>query len=62
MKIRVLVVDDEPWARKRILALLKVERDVEIIGECSGGREAIKKILDLSPELVFLDVQMPGAT
>lgn len=56
----MLVVDDEPWARKRILALLKVEQDFEIIGECSGGREAIKKILDLSPDLVFLDVQMPG--
>jgi two-component system LytT family response regulator len=59
MKIRVLIVDDEPWARKRIATLLKPEQDIEIIGECSTGDEAIVKILELTPDLVFLDIQMP---
>lgn len=59
MKIRVLIVDDEPWARKRIATLLKAEVDVEIVVECADGGTAIKKISELSPDLVFLDVQMP---
>jgi len=59
MKMRVLIVDDEPWARKRIASLLKPEADVEIAGECSTGADAINKIEVLSPDLVFLDVQMP---
>ena len=59
MKIRVLIVDDEPWARKRIATLLRAEADVEIVGECADGTAAISKIGELSPELVFLDVQMP---
>ncbi len=58
-KIRVLVVDDEPWARKRIASLLKAEPDVEIVGECADGADAVAKIVELSPDLVFLDVQMP---
>jgi two-component system LytT family response regulator len=59
MKIRVLIVDDEPWARKRIATLLRAEADVEIVGECADGATAITKIGELSPDLVFLDVQMP---
>ena len=54
-----MIVDDEPWARRRIAALLKSEPDVEVAGECRGGVEAIEKIPELSPDLVFLDVQMP---
>jgi len=54
-----VIVDDEPWARRRIAALLKSEPDVEVAGECRGGVEAIEKIPELSPDLVFLDVQMP---
>jgi len=52
-------VDDEPWARKRIATLLKAEADVEIVGECGGGLEAIHAITERVPDLVFLDVQMP---
>jgi two-component system LytT family response regulator len=58
-KIRVLIVDDEPIAREGLRALLEGERDVEIVGECKNGREAIKATREQAPDLVFLDVQMP---
>jgi two-component system LytT family response regulator len=57
--IRVLIVDDEAWARKRIVRLLKGEPDVEIVAECENGVEAIERIGKDAPDLVFLDVQMP---
>jgi two-component system LytT family response regulator len=47
-------------ARERILGLLAQESDVEVVGQCSDGRQAISAIQQLSPELVFLDVQMPA--
>jgi two-component system LytT family response regulator len=59
MKIRALIVDDEPLARKRILMFLRDEPDVEIVGECVNGAEAIEQIGRHNPDLVFLDVQMP---
>jgi two-component system, LytTR family, response regulator len=59
MKIRALIVDDEPWARRRIAKLLGAEQDVEIIGQCSDGAAAIQQVVELRPDLVFLDVQMP---
>jgi CheY-like chemotaxis protein len=59
-KIRTLVVDDEPMARERILSLLTQENDVEVIGECGDGVQAVSVIQQRSPDLVFLDVQMPG--
>jgi two-component system, LytTR family, response regulator len=58
-KIRTVIVDDEPLARRGIRAHLKEERDVEIIAECSNGREAVHVIEEQAPDLVFLDVQMP---
>lgn len=58
-KIRALIIDDEPLARERIRTLLSVEEDVEIIGECADGREAVSTIKKESPDLLFLDVQMP---
>ena len=58
-KIRTLVVDDEPLARERLTGLLFNEPDIEIVGQCRDGEEAITSIMDLSPDLVFLDVQMP---
>ena len=61
-KIRTLVVDDEPMARERVLALLRQEQDVEVIGECGDGSQAVSAIQQQSPDLVFLDVQMPGCT
>jgi two-component system, LytTR family, response regulator len=56
---RVLIVDDEALARERIRTLLASERDVTIVGECSGGREAVAAIVQHRPDLVFLDIQMP---
>jgi len=58
-KIRALVVDDEPLARERVLTLLQQEADVEVVGECSDGGQAVNAIQQHSPDLVFLDVQMP---
>ena len=59
--IKTLVVDDEPLARERVISLLKDEEGIELLGECRDGQEAIAAIKGLAPDLVFLDVQMPGA-
>jgi two-component system, LytTR family, response regulator len=58
-RIRVLIVDDEPLARRGIRQLLAHEPDVEVVGECRDGREALTALDTLAPDLVFLDVQMP---
>jgi two-component system LytT family response regulator len=58
-EIRALIVDDEPLARDRIRSLLEKEEGVTIVGECANGKEAVEKIDGESPDLVFLDVQMP---
>ena len=59
MKIRTLIVDDETLARDRLRQLLAKEPEVELVGECSDGREAVAVIQSAKPHLVFLDVQMP---
>ena len=59
MRIRALIVDDEALARGRIRKLLDSEPDLEIMGECSNGPEAITFIQQQRPDLLFLDVQMP---
>ena len=59
MKIRALIVDDEPLARQRVRLLLGEEPDVEVIGESGDGFEAVDEIQATKPDLVFLDVQMP---
>lgn len=59
MRIRTLLVDDEALGRERIRQLLATHAEVELIGECSNGREAVESILEERPDLVFLDVQMP---
>ena len=58
--MRALIVDDEPLARRGVVLRLRKFKDVEIIGECGDGSSAVEKILQLSPDVVFLDVQMPG--
>src|ERR1035438_1083895 len=58
--VKVLIVDDEPLARERIRTLLAGQEDVTNAGECRDGRSAVAAIRELSPDLVFLDVQMPG--
>jgi len=57
--LRVLVVDDESLARQRLLSLLTRVPDVEVVGECQNGLEAVASIRETRPDLVFLDVQMP---
>src|SRR5689334_1968597 len=59
-KIRALIVDDEPLARRRIRSLLAHDSSVDVIGECSDGLKAVTAISELTPDLVFLDVQMPA--
>jgi two-component system LytT family response regulator len=59
-QLRVLVVDDEAPARRKILRLLKQEPDVQILGEADGAEAAVAAIEKQKPDLVFLDVQMPG--
>lgn len=61
-KIRTIIVDDEPLALKLLAAKLKKLPNVEIIAQCSNGREAIEAVLELAPDLLFLDIQMPGIT
>lgn len=57
--IRVLLVDDEPLAREMIREMLKDDSQAEVVAECVNGREAIEAIQEHSPDLIFLDVQMP---
>ncbi len=62
MTIRAVVVDDEPLARKRLRRLLSAHADVDVVAEAAGGDEAVGIVLRERPDVVFLDVQMPGAT
>jgi two-component system LytT family response regulator len=58
--IRALIVDDEPLARERVRTLLTAHADVEIAGEAGDGPSALQACDDLAPDVVFLDIQMPG--
>lgn len=58
--LRALVVDDEPLARDNVRLALEKELDIEVIAECPDGEAAIEAIRELEPDIVFLDVQMPG--
>jgi two-component system LytT family response regulator len=59
-KIRALVVDDEPLARRTITDLLRADPDIEVVGECGSGADAVASIRGPPPDLLFLDIQMPG--
>jgi two-component system LytT family response regulator len=59
-EIRALIVDDEPLARRGVRQLLAPHLDIVVIGECRDGREALRALATLAPDLVFLDIQMPG--
>lgn len=60
MKIKTIIVDDETLARRGLQLRLAEMDDIEIIGQCKNGREALQKIAELAPDLVFMDIQMPG--
>ena len=57
--MKVVIADDEPLARERLRTLLATEPDLEVIGECVNGREAIAAVKKQRPDLLFLDIQMP---
>ena len=57
--LRALVVDDEPLARETIRRLLAQDPEIELLGECSSGVEAVRSLQETSPDILFLDVQMP---
>ena len=58
--IRAIVADDEPLARSKIRGLLDLEQDFEIVAECGDGASALRKLRVLEPDVLFLDIQMPG--
>lgn len=62
MSIAALVVDDEPIARHAVLRLLRADPDIEVLGECGDGASAVQAIRERSPDLIFLDIQMPAMT
>ena len=59
-KLRTIIVDDESLARRLISTNLKEIPEIEIIAECANGREAVAAVLELEPDLMFLDINMPG--
>lgn len=58
--IRAVIADDERLARRKIRTFAESHRDLEIVGECENGREAVEAIRELAPDLLFLDIRMPG--
>jgi two-component system, LytTR family, response regulator len=60
MKLRVVIIDDEALARRSLRRIIENRNDVEIVGECSDGSEAVKVLQESHPDLIFLDIEMPG--
>ena len=58
--LKAIVVDDEPLARRLMVSFLEEIADIDVVAECANGREAIDKVLELAPDLMFLDIMMPG--
>jgi two-component system LytT family response regulator len=61
MSLRVVIVDDEPLARRRMQRLLAAHEDVEVVGEATNGDEAVGVVLEAHPDALFMDVRMPGS-
>ena len=57
--MKALIVDDEPLARRGLVLRLAAIEDLEIVGECGNGRDAVAAVAELKPDLIFLDIQMP---
>jgi DNA-binding NarL/FixJ family response regulator len=62
MPLRVLIVDDSEPFRRSLAALLRKEKSITIVGEAAGGLETIRQCVSLHPDLVLLDISMPGMT
>lgn len=58
--MRTILIDDERLARKEMRSMLEAHSDIEVIGECGNADEAVQMIHDQKPDLIFLDIQMPG--
>ncbi|HPJ53967.1 MAG TPA: response regulator, partial [Flavobacteriales bacterium] len=58
--IRTIIVDDEPAARDRVARLLQRDDEIELVAQCRNGQEAVEAVKKHRPDLLFLDVQMPG--
>ncbi len=59
-RVRALIVDDEELGRRMLRSLLAADEDVHVIGEAASAREARRKITEQQPDLVFMDIEMPG--
>lgn len=62
MSLTAIIVDDEPLARELLAAILADFDDIEILAQCQNGVEAVDAVLNLSPDIMFLDIEMPGMT
>lgn len=62
MRLSVLIVDDEPHARRHIKSLLDKDPEIEVVHECKNGKEVLKFIKNKEPSIIFLDINMPGPT
>lgn len=60
MKLKTLIVDDEPLAREWLHSLLEPDPEIEIVGECRNGRDAVRFLRSQKADLIFLDIRMPG--
>src|SRR5210317_882662 len=60
VKLKTIVVDDEPLARQLMLSYLAELSEIEVLAECANGREAVEAVLASEPDLMFLDIRMPG--
>ena len=60
--ITCLIIDDERLARQELRKIVETHKNIEILDECATPEEAISKIEELKPDLIFLDIQMPGKT
>jgi two-component system LytT family response regulator len=58
--IRAIIVDDEPLARRGLELRLRAYQDIQIVAQCGNGREAVEAVAAHSPDLMFLDIEMPG--
>src|SRR3954465_9661459 len=57
--LTVIVADDEKIARRRLVRLIEETGEAEVVAACSGGRETVEQVVELQPQMLFLDVQMP---